>query len=199
MQVFCLLEMLLKKVLIYGRDELSNARKDMFYIEVFKKLDEKKVRYLIIGGVAVNLYGFPRMTLDLDLMIDLKDEFNVGRFIESINELNFKPVISGVNVNDFAVTSKRDLWKKEKNMEVFSFYNPAREIERVDVMIENYIDFDEAYAKRKEFEVEGILIMLASIDDIIKLKKISNRKRDIIDIEALEKIKEIENEKKQRI
>ena len=166
----------------------------MFYIEVLKKLNGKKVRYLIIGGVAVNLYGFPRMTFDLDLMIDLNDFKSVSGFVDSMNELGFKPVIP-VKIEDFINPENRKTWSQEKNMKVFSLYNPLKEIERVDVLIENYINFDEAYKRKKDIDGEGFIMPLLSIDDLINIKKIANRKRDIIDIEALEKIKEIENEK----
>jgi len=166
----------------------------MFYIEVFKKLNEKEVRYLIIGGVAVNLYGFPRMTFDLDLMIDLNDFKSVSGFVDSMNELGFKPDIP-VKIEDFINTENRKTWSQEKNMKVFSLYNPLKEIERVDVLVENYINFSDAYERRKDIDAEGIIFPLLSIDDLINIKKIANRKRDIIDIEALEKIKEIENEK----
>jgi predicted nucleotidyltransferase len=166
----------------------------MFYIEVFKKLNEEEVRYLIIGGVAVNLYGFPRLTFDLDLMLDLNDFKSVSGFVDSMNELGFKPVIP-VKIEDFIDPENRRTWSQEKNMKVFSLYNPLKEIERVDVLVENYINFNEAYDRRKNIDAQGITLPLLSIDDLINIKKIANRKRDIIDIEALEKIKEIENEK----
>ena len=99
----------------------------MFYLEVFKKLNERKVRYLIIGGVAVNFYGFPRLTFDLDLMIDLADNNSVDGFVDSMKELSFKPVIP-VKIEDFLDPIKRKMWVKKKNMKVFSVYNPAKEI-----------------------------------------------------------------------
>jgi predicted nucleotidyltransferase len=166
----------------------------MFYIEVFKKLNEKEVRYLIIVGVAVNLYGFPRLTFDLDLMLDLNDFKSVSGFVDSMNELGFKPVIP-VKIEDFIDQENRRTWSQEKNMKVFSLYNPLKEIERVDVLVENDVNFNEAYDRRKNIDAQGITLPLLSIDDLINIKKIANRKRDIIDIEALEKIKEIENEK----
>ncbi len=43
----------------------------MFYLEVFRALEEHKVRYLLVGGLAMNLHGVPRMTMDIDLVIAL--------------------------------------------------------------------------------------------------------------------------------
>ena len=45
----------------------------MFYEEVFRALNKNKVRYLVVGGGAVVLHGVVRMTADLDLFVDLKE------------------------------------------------------------------------------------------------------------------------------
>lgn len=44
----------------------------MYYEDVFSELNKSKVKYLVTGGVALNLHGIPRMTADLDLMVDSK-------------------------------------------------------------------------------------------------------------------------------
>ena len=41
------------------------------YRKVFKNLEEAKIRYLIVGGVAVNLYGYSRFTGDIDILLAL--------------------------------------------------------------------------------------------------------------------------------
>lgn len=41
------------------------------YLGILKALEAAEVRYLIVGGVAVNLHGYTRFTKDLDLLIDL--------------------------------------------------------------------------------------------------------------------------------
>ena len=59
---------------------MNNA---MLYEQLFKGLHTHRIRYLVVGAVAVNLHGIPRMTADLDVMVDLEKE-NVHRFIEMI-------------------------------------------------------------------------------------------------------------------
>ena len=167
----------------------------MFYEQVFKKLNKKRVRYLVVGGIAVNLHGFPRVTGDLDIMLDLNDGKSVNGFVEVIKVLGFKPKIP-VQVDDFAIPSKRKSWIEEKNMKVFSVYNPSQEIEHIDVLIENLIDFDKAYKTREIVNAGNLKVPVVSIDDLIKLKKISGRKRDEIDIAALKEIKIVKGEKK---
>jgi hypothetical protein len=65
----------------------------MLYEQLFKSLHTHHIRYLIVGAVAVNLHGIPRMTADLDVMMDL-DEENVRRFIEMITGLGYNHVFS---------------------------------------------------------------------------------------------------------
>jgi hypothetical protein len=39
----------------------------MFYEDIFREFNKQKINYLVIGRLAVNLHGIPRMTQDLDL------------------------------------------------------------------------------------------------------------------------------------
>ena len=50
----------------------------MFYLNLFKALKDHDIDYLLIGGLAVNLHGVPRMTMDVDLLIAL-DADNIAK------------------------------------------------------------------------------------------------------------------------
>ena len=118
---------------------------------------------------------------------------NVKVFIELIKELGFIPRMP-VEIEELGEPEKIEAWKKEKNLKVFSVYNPQNVTENIDIMLENYIDFDNAYKNREIVTARGIDISVIAIDDLIELKRIAGRKRDEIDINALQKIKEIKNE-----
>lgn len=60
-------------------------------------------------------------------------------------------------------------------------------------MNENYNDFDRVYKNREVVSAKGIGVSVISIDDLIELENVAGRKRDEIDIKALQKIKEIRN------
>ena len=51
-----------------------------YYEEIFRLLDTGKIRYMVVGGVAVVLHGFLRATADLDLMVALESK-NLKRFL----------------------------------------------------------------------------------------------------------------------
>ena len=49
------------------------------YLAIFRKFNEKGIGYIVVGGLAVNLYGIPRMTYDIDILLDLDDK-NIKSF-----------------------------------------------------------------------------------------------------------------------
>lgn len=162
----------------------------MFFQKVIKGLEDKKIRYLVIGGLAVNLYGYNRMTKDLDIMLSFDSE-NVNKFKELVEDLGFKPRVP-VDIIEIADPNNREFWKDKKNMKVFSVFNPENDDEIVDVMIMDYIDFEEAYKNRKILSDKSNAVSVVSFEDLIKLKEISGRDRDLYDIKILKKILEKE-------
>ena len=162
----------------------------MIFERIFKSFEEKKLRYAVIGGIAVNLHGYNRLTGDLDIIISLNSQ-NISKFIETIKELGLVPRLP-VRIEDFADDTIRDSWVGEKNMKVFSVYNPSSPLEHIDVKIDRpeRIDF---YLKNTEIMQAGdIRIVVVSFDDLITLKKEAGRERDLVDIRALERIKTLE-------
>ena len=158
------------------------------YEDVFRELYKNKVRYIVVGGIAVNLYGVPRMTADLDLMVDLEKE-NVLKTVDILKSLGYVPKIPE-NPENLANQEKREEWKK-KNMKAFTFWNTKKPYKQIDILIENIMDFDEAYNRREKVKAEGFEIYLASIDDLIEIKRKSGRKQDLCDIEALKKVRDL--------
>ncbi len=57
----------------------------MFYLELFRKLQQRHVRYLVAGGLAMNLHGVPRMTMDVDLVLAFDHE-NLSAFIARLSQ-----------------------------------------------------------------------------------------------------------------
>ena len=165
----------------------------MLYQKIIEKLNDEQVEYLVAGGIAVNLYGYIRATMDLDVLMML-DDVNTGKFIKIVKELGYKPKVP-VTIDDFSDPAKRKEWISKKNMIVFSVYNPDNDMEHVDILLEDKIDFHKAYKRREIIKSGGLTINLISLDDLIRLKEIAGRERDKIDIKALQKIKEMRNEK----
>lgn len=168
-----------------------------WFIEIFRELAKEDVRYVIVGGIAVNLLGVPRFTADLDLIVALEQE-NVHKFAKSMSRLGFKPKVP-VTAEMFADPKNRERWINEKNMIVFSFWRPDRPYEVIDVFVKEPIPFKELWSKREKVSLEDIKIPVISIDHLIQLKKQADRLQDVSDIEALKKLsRELKGEKKGR-
>ena len=156
---------------------------------ILKALNKYGIRYLVIGGVAVNLHGFPRMTADLDICIAM-DRDNVSGLVSMLQQLHWKPRVP-VRLEDFLDETIRQAWMTEKGMKVFTVYNPANESEQLDILLESAVAFDTAYQNRLEVVSADITIPLMSLRELIALKQVANRKRDRLDIDALKQIMQI--------
>jgi len=52
---------------------------------IFKELNRIGIDYLVVGGLAVNFHGVPRMTYDIDLMVLLEPE-NILKFVTKLTQ-----------------------------------------------------------------------------------------------------------------
>lgn len=73
-------------------------------------LNDAKVRYLIVGGLAVNAYGYERLTIAVDLVIGLQPS-NIIRGIEVLKEIGYQLSIP-ITPEQFASSTLRETWRK---------------------------------------------------------------------------------------
>jgi hypothetical protein len=168
----------------------------VFYVDLFRRLDAAGVRYLVVGGVAVNLHGVSRLTHDVDLILAMDDE-NVRRFVAVAQQYAFRPVVP-VRVEDFADPAKRRDWIENKRMLAFGLRPGRPEDPTVDVLVNPPLDFETAYARRVEVEVEGLRVALAGIADIIAMKTGTGRAKDQDDIAMLKRLEELDGTRERR-
>jgi len=158
----------------------------MFYLELFRALEEEKVRYLLVGGLAVNLHGVARFTADVDIMLAL-DADNLGRFVAAAKKLKLKPVVP-VTLEEFADTGKVLSWIKDKGMLAFALRPPERSDPTLDILVKPPVAFEAAHGRRVVTAVEGVSVCLAAIEDMITLKTGTGRQKDEADIRALRQL-----------
>jgi predicted nucleotidyltransferase len=161
------------------------------YLSIFKELIKKGVKFIVVGGIAVNLYGIPRMTYDIDLLLDLDDE-NLENFLRLLKEWGFKPKVP-VDIMDFARRKMREDWIRNKNMKAFNLVNPKWAVSEIDIIINTPVAYNEASKRVNYIPLHDISIPLISIDDLIKMKQNTGRQQDKADIRYL---RELKSEKK---
>jgi len=158
-----------------------------FYVDVIESLNRAGVRYTVVGGVATILHGAPRMTGDLDLAVVLNKE-NILSFVDAMKSLGYRTRVP-VNPEDLASPDIREQWKKEKGMKVFTFFHPKKLFAEVDLLVEQPFDFHGIWERRVDYHAGNVIVPTASIDDLIAMKGISGRDKDLADIAALKRLK----------
>jgi predicted nucleotidyltransferase len=153
---------------------------------ILTSLAAEKVRFLVVGGIAVVLHGHPRFTADLDLVVDLQRE-NVTTALEVLASKGFRPR-PPVPLMSFADPEARRSWIAEKGLTVFSLWSPDAPGTEVDLFVEEPFDFATAYARATFVDLIGVAVPVLSIGDLIALKRRAARPKDLADVEALEAI-----------
>lgn len=155
----------------------------MRYEQLFAELHDAGIRYLVAGGMAVNLHGYVRATLDLDLIVSFQDR-NLSAFIGLAAGLGLSPT-APVELGDLASPDKRRLWFEQKGMRALCLHSPDDPLHRVDVLIDPGIDFEGLYSRRLVPELRGTPLPLVSLSDLIEMKERSRRARDRSDAREL--------------
>lgn len=154
---------------------------------IFQALNEHKVKYLVVGGVAVNLYGYLRFTGDLDILI-LLDEKNLQKIDAVMKKLGYTERLP-VSVMELKNEKQVRQWLKEKNLKAFSFFPPNHMPLQIDILVEASLKFKSYASKKTSKHLGDIAIPVVSIEDLIKMKKKANRDKDRLDLEALLQLK----------
>ncbi len=160
----------------------------MFYIDLFRCLHEHRVRYLLVDGLAMNLHGVPRMTMDVDIVLAL-DNPNLDAFMACARKLGLKPQ-APVPLESLKDPVQREEWINTKNMIAFSLHSPDPSGATVDVLIRHSLNMDAAFAAAVQRDVGGVPVLLCAVKDMITLKQGTGRKQDQADVEHLRRIQQ---------
>lgn len=157
------------------------------YDDVYAALTAAEVRFVVVGGMAVVLTGHVRATVDLDVVVDLAPE-PARRAMTALTELGFRPRVP-VSPLDFADPEVRQAWIEHKHMQVLSFYDPQHLGREVDVFVAYPMDFEKLVAAAVPTTVGDQVVPVASIADLVEMKRAAGRAQDLADVEALERLR----------
>jgi len=149
-------------------------------LEFLYLLDKHNVNYLIVGGEAVILYGFSRLTGDIDIFYE--------RTKENVDKL-YKVLLDFWNNDIPGIKSNKDLLKKRV---IFQFGVPPNRIDLINSI--DGVSFSKAWKNRFIYSIpykkRKINIYYIGLNDLIRNKKASNRYKDKEDLKFLIKVKE---------
>lgn len=157
------------------------------YEPIFKVLNAAGVRYVVVGGVATLLHGYARLTADVDLAVDLAPQ-EALKMIRALAGKGFRPQVP-VSAETFADPAVREEWLQEKHMRAFSLVDSTNPMRVVDLLLKPEVPFEDLFARSQEAFVGETTVRIASLDDLIALKRYAGRPQDLTDIEELEAIR----------
>lgn len=168
--------------------------------ELLCSLSEGQVQYVLVGGMAVQLHGYMRSTFDIDLVLAMNDE-NLVRFINIAKRFGLTPSIP-VPIDSLRNAAQIEQWHREmgqagkphsgcsqKGMLAFALREPQVGGGIVDVLVRPEVPFEQLMENAVIGKLFSQQVWIASIDDLLTMKRVANRPKDRLDIEALQKIK----------
>jgi len=134
-------------------------------------LQKHDVHYVVIGGIAAVLYGVPRATFDLDLLIEPTEE-NAGRLLSAFREAGLGTALlidaPGLLANEITV---------------------FKDSVRIDVQTSTPgLAFPHAWEKKNVVQFHGQPFFLVALADLISAKRAAGRKKDLEDVALLENL-----------
>ncbi|MDP2794353.1 MAG: hypothetical protein Q8O25_09795 [Sulfurisoma sp.] len=154
--------------------------------DLIKRLVDAEIGFVVVGGLAVALHGYQRVTLDVDVVLAMTPD-NLGRFIDSAKAADLRPIIP-VPLESLADPDLLEQWHREKGMLAFALRGPDLLASVIDVLVRPAIPFDELKRDAVMVPVGMLTVPIASIEHLIAMKTGTGRSKDRIDIEELRKI-----------
>lgn len=157
------------------------------YRKLFVALNKKRIQYLIVGGVAVNLYGYNRHTGDIDILMAL-DKQNLEKLALVMSRLGYVQRLP-VNLIELGNKKRVKQWIKEKNMTAYTFISDTMPQLSLDILAGYSLDFQKYYKRSMVLKIWGLNVPVVSFDDLVKMKKQAGREQDLLDLKMLLELK----------
>ena len=156
------------------------------FLEILTALHDHRVEFVIVGGVATALHGGSRVTFDLDVVPSLAPE-SWQSAVDLLWKRGARPRIPEPVERIRDVENVRR-WRWEKGMLALNFRTSDGSTE-VDLLVGESDAFDELKQRAVEVTVDQRTFFVASIDDLISMKRRAGRPQDLLDIAELRRIR----------
>lgn len=157
-----------------------------YILDLIRELVDNKVKFIVCGGVAVVLHGVERMTMDLDLSVDMNPE-NLERFLSVIqrNKMTPRAPLPAASILDKEIL---DTIVREKNAMVFTFIDNEKPYKQIDLFITDENNYDALVEQSEEMWInDECAFKVISAEKLIEMKKEIQpaREKDLFDIKVL--------------
>jgi hypothetical protein len=158
----------------------------VFFRDLLAALASSNVPYCVVGGVAVNLHGVPRMTYDIDIVVDLTpDALTAAESVLVGLGLRCRLPVA---LRDFADRTYRDEMRDERSLLAVTFTDPQDPLREVDILVAPSVEPADLVARAITLDLDGVLVRVASRADLMELKRTAGRAQDHADLRHLERL-----------
>jgi hypothetical protein len=154
--------------------------------EIFAALHRHGVDYVTIGGIAANAHGSRRLTLDVDI-IPAPENSNYERLAAALDDLGAPDSAVDSSFRDLDPRDSFDLARAD----ILKLATVAGDLDVLNGVV-GAPPYGDLRKRAVEVEVRGTPVRVASLDDIIAMKRASGRPRDLRDIADLTALEESE-------
>jgi predicted nucleotidyltransferase len=148
-------------------------------------LQSAEIKFVLIGGLAMRVHGSSHVTGDVDVVY-AEDSENLQRLAIFLRTIHARVLGRPANDN-FLITAQ--------TLARVRFLNLHTDLGEMDFMreIPGVDSFDGLWTRAIEIDLEGFVVRVACIDDIISMKRVANRTKDqshIVELLALKQLSE---------
>ena len=137
--------------------------------EFLRLLNANHVEYLLVGGYAVGLHGYPRATVDLDVWVRATPD-NAERIVQALRAFGFDlPALEPQLFVD--------------SRSIVRFGTPPFRIEIMTSI--DGVEYDACQRRQSVFDIEGVRVPVISLDDLKTNKRAAGRNKDLADLDNL--------------
>jgi predicted nucleotidyltransferase len=148
---------------------------DDYTHKLLSTLLKNEVQFIVVGGYAVNYHGYRRTTGDIDLLIKPDNGNNKTQIIASLRNLGIEEGVLKT--------------LEQLNFEEALVFIDGEEPFKIDFITKiSGVNFDDAWASKIEATYDNLSIPFLNYNHLILSKISTNRAKDKIDVEELQKI-----------
>ena len=144
---------------------------------ILRVLDDNGVRHVVIGGIAGATHGSPTVTGDLDVCY-ARDDGNLDRLATSLRELGAR--LRGAPDDEVFPLDGPTLAAGDH----FTFTTRLGDLDCMATPA-GVTGYDELRANALDVSLDGLKVAVASIDDLIRMKRAAGRPKDRVELEIL--------------
>ncbi len=139
--------------------------------EFLSLLIKHEVRFLIVGGYAVGVHGYPRFTGDLDVFVAISHD-NASKLVAVFRRFGF----------DLPELSEKPFLENRRLVEI------GVEPTKIQVMTSiSGVSFDDAWNSHTEVHLDGMAVPFIGYNELLTNKRATGRSKDAVDVEHLER------------